>query len=94
MKGTMGMKKKVFRVVGIAALCVVGVAVAYAAIGLALSLIPVNGNAEPGGDVVVYLINNGVHADIVVPTKAERIDSRYSGSTGRPTVFASAGFLV
>lgn len=68
------MIKKVFRVVGIAALCVVGVAVAYAAIGLALSLIPVNGNAEPGGDVVVYLRHNGFHSDIVVPTKTDRID--------------------
>ena len=74
MKGTMGMKKKVLRVVGIAALCVVGVAVAYAAIGMALSLIPVNGNAEPGGDVVVYLRHNGFHSDIVVPTKTDRID--------------------
>lgn len=74
MKGTMGMKKKVLRVVGIAALCVVGVVVAYGVIGMALSLIPDNGNAEPGGDVVVYLINNGVHADIVVPTKTDRID--------------------
>ena len=45
-------------------LCVVGAVVAYAAIGMVLSLIPVNGNAAPGGDVVVHLTDNGVHTDI------------------------------
>ena len=59
---------------GKAVLYIVGVAVAYVAIGMVLSLIPVNGNAVPGGDVVVYLENNGVHTDIVVPTKTVRID--------------------
>lgn len=55
-------------------MCIVGVVFAYAVIGMVLSLIPVNGNVAPGGDVVVYLENNGVHTDIVVPTKTERID--------------------
>ena len=66
--------RKVLRVAGKAALCIVGVVVAYAAIGMVLSLITVNGDAVPGGDVVVYLGNNGVHTDIVVPTRTERID--------------------
>ena len=53
---------------------IVAILVAYALIGMILSLIPVNGNAMPGGDVVVYLERNNVHADIVVPTRTERID--------------------
>ena len=66
--------RKVLRVVGKVALWIVAIPVAYALIGIVLSLIPVGGNAEPGGDVVVYLQNNGVHTDIVVPTRTERID--------------------
>ncbi len=65
---------KSLRVAGIVALCIVGVIVAYALIGMGLSLIPVNCNAAPGGDVVIYLRNTGVHTDIVVPTRTERID--------------------
>lgn len=48
--------------------------VVYAIVGTLLSLVPVNCHPTPGSDVVVYLTNNGVHADIVVPTKTERID--------------------
>ena len=66
--------RKVLRVAGKVSLWIVAIPVAYALIGMILSLIPVGGNAEPGGDVVVYLQNNGVHADIVVPTRTERID--------------------
>lgn len=53
---------------------IVGAVVAYVVIGMALSLISVNGNAVQGGDVIVYLENNGVHTDIVAPVKTERID--------------------
>ena len=50
------------------------VIVAYAIIGTLLSLVPMNGQPSPGGDVVVYLRTNGAHTDIVVPTQTERID--------------------
>jgi len=53
---------------------IVGAVVAYAAIGMVLSLISVNGNAVQGGDVIVYLENNGVHTDIVAPVRTEPID--------------------
>ena len=65
---------KVFRVVGKVALCVVGFLVAYALVGTILSLIPVNRHPEVGEDVIVYLERNNVHADIVVPTRTDRID--------------------
>ena len=55
-------------------LCLVALLVAYMLIGTALALIPVNGNVPSGADVIVYLDNNGVHTDIVVPTRTERID--------------------
>ena len=48
--------RKVLRATGKVALWIVAVLVAYALVGTILSLIPVNGNAVPGGDVVVYLM--------------------------------------
>ena len=50
------------------------VVIAYAIIGTLLSLVPMNGQPPPVGDVVVYLRTNGAHTDIVVPTQTERID--------------------
>ena len=66
--------KKLLRLLGKIVLCLVGLIVAYALIGTILSLIPVNANAVAGSDVIVYLDNNGVHTDIVVPTRTERFD--------------------
>ena len=66
--------KKVVHLVVKGALCIVGLLVAYALIGTILSLIPVNRHAEAGEDVIVYLERNNVHADIVVPTRTDRID--------------------
>ena len=50
------------------------VVLAYAIVGMSLSLVPVNCQPSPGGDVAVYLRTNGAHTDIVVPTVTERID--------------------
>lgn len=66
--------RKVLCVTGKVALWFLAILVAYVAVGTILSLIPVNCNAVPGGDVVIYLQNNGAHTDIVVPTRTERID--------------------
>ena len=66
--------KKVLRIAGKTALCVVGLLVSYALVGMVLSLVPVNCDVVPGDDVVVYLENNGVHTDIIVPTRTGRID--------------------
>lgn len=53
---------------------ILAVLIAYAVIGMLLSLIPVNRHPSPGDDVVVYLERSDVHTDIVVPTRTERID--------------------
>ena len=50
------------------------VIVAYVAIGMLLSIIPVNSQPAVGGDVVVYVRTNGAHTDIVVPTQTDQID--------------------
>ena len=71
---TMTKMRKVLRVTGKVALWFLAILVAYALVGTIMSLIPFNGNAVPGGDVVVYLMRSDVHADIVVPTRTERID--------------------
>jgi uncharacterized protein (TIGR02117 family) len=41
------------------------------------SLIPVNrGWSEPGQGVTIYLANNGVHADLILPARAQGLDWR------------------
>ena len=66
--------KKLIRLSGKIVLIFVGILLAYGLIGTGLSLIPVNGMAASGNDVVIYLDNNGVHTDIVVPTRTARFD--------------------
>ena len=47
----------------------------YLVAALAGSLIPVNrGWTEPDEGVTVYIANNGLHSDIVMPAKAEGLD--------------------
>ncbi|HJR82356.1 MAG TPA: DUF2459 domain-containing protein, partial [Sphingomicrobium sp.] len=57
------------------ALAVAAVPVAYLLAALIGSLVPVNrGWTEPGEGVTIYLANNGIHSDIVMPAKAEGLD--------------------
>jgi uncharacterized protein (TIGR02117 family) len=47
----------------------------YLAAALAGSLIPVNrGWKEPASGIPIYLADNGIHADIIMPVKAEGLD--------------------
>jgi len=47
----------------------------YLAAALAGSLIPVNGGwAEPANGTTIYLADNGIHADIVVPVRTQGLD--------------------
>ena len=55
-------------------LALLGVFVAYAVVGTLLSLVTVNRHPVSGGDVTVYLVDNGIHADIVVPVKEGCVD--------------------
>lgn len=63
-----------WRIARNAFLCLLGLIAAYAIIGTALSLIPINNNAKSDGEIVVYLERSDVHTDIVVPTRTGRID--------------------
>ena len=48
---------------------------AYMAAALAGSFIPVNGDwREPDEGVTVYLADNGIHTDIIMPARAEGLD--------------------
>ena len=56
-------------------LVVAAIPLAYLAAALAGSLIPVNrGWTEPDDGVTVYLANNGLHSDIVMPVRAQGLD--------------------
>lgn len=56
-------------------LILVTVPVAYLAAALLGSLIPANrGWSEPEQGVTVYLANNGIHSDVVMPAKAQGLD--------------------
>ena len=60
--------------IALALLAIPGLYLLAALIG---GLIPVNsGWQEPGEGVTVYLANNGVHADLVLPAQAEGLDWR------------------
>ena len=56
-------------------LAVLAVPLAYLAAALLGSLIPVNRDwSEPEDGITVYLADNGIHADIVMPARAEGLD--------------------
>lgn len=51
--------KKLIRLLGKITLVLVGILLAYGLIGTGLSLIPVNGTAASGNDVVIYIDHEG-----------------------------------
>lgn len=57
------------------ALVIAAVPIAYLLAALIGSLVPVNrGWSEPETGITVYLANNGIHSDIVMPAKAAGLD--------------------
>lgn len=57
------------------ALALAAVPVAYLLAALIGSLVPVNGSwTEPDKGVTVYIANNGLHSDIVMPANAQGLD--------------------
>ena len=65
----------VLRLVGLLLFLAVALPVAYLAAALVLGLIPVNAEFRPAADgVAIFLRTNGVHAELVLPTKAEGVD--------------------
>ena len=51
------------------------IAIAYLAAALIGSLVPVNrGWEEPADGITVYIANNGIHSDIVMPANAQGLD--------------------
>jgi len=68
-------KRKSGRYVRRALLALAAVPVAYLLAALIGSLIPVNRDwAEADRGIIVYLADNGVHADIIMPARAEGLD--------------------
>jgi len=63
------------RICGRLLLAIAAIPASYLLAALLGSLVPVNrGWSEPDEGVTVYLANNGVHADIVMPVRAEGLD--------------------
>ena len=59
------------------AAAIIAIPLAYLLAALLGSLVPVNrGWSEPEEGIAVYIANNGVHADIVMPAVAEGLDWR------------------
>ena len=59
------------------ALALAAIPALYLLAALVGSLVPVNRSwTEPERGVTIYLANNGVHADIIMPAMAERLDWR------------------
>jgi uncharacterized protein (TIGR02117 family) len=63
------------RRLGLAVLAMLAVPIVYLGAALALGLVPVNRDfAESADGIAIYLRTNGVHAEIVVPTRAAGVD--------------------
>src|SRR5260221_11959727 len=61
--------------VGRALALLLGVPAVWLVAALAGSLIPVNrGWTEPAQGITIYIADNGIHADIVMPVKAQGLD--------------------
>jgi uncharacterized protein (TIGR02117 family) len=59
------------------ALALVGIVAGYAIAAVVLGAIPVNGGwKQPESGVRIYVIDNGVHTDLVLPVVAEGVDWR------------------
>jgi len=61
--------KKIVRSIALILLSIIGVLVLYVFSALILSVIPVNKNPITSSNIVIYLLSNGDHTDIVVPVK-------------------------
>ena len=70
-------KSRKNRLVRRLALALAAIPALYLLTALVGSLVPVNRNwAEPDEGVTIYLANNGVHADLILPAKAAGLDWR------------------
>ena len=68
-------KTKTGRLVGRALSVALGLPALYLAAALIGSLVPVNrGWAEPAQGTTVYIADNGIHADIIMPVRADGLD--------------------
>jgi uncharacterized protein (TIGR02117 family) len=66
--------RRFFKWSGIALLSLIGLVALYLLSAFILSRIGVAAEPDGGRDVTVYLMTNGVHADIVMPVRHELID--------------------
>ncbi|MES2629322.1 MAG: TIGR02117 family protein [Bacteroidota bacterium] len=62
------------KIAGISLATLVLIVILYFVVAFILARIPVNGEAETGDDVEVFLLSNGVHTDIVVPVTNQWMD--------------------
>ena len=68
-------KSKVGKWIGRALTAVLAIAAAYLVAALIGSLVAANGGwKEPAQGTTVYIADNGIHADIIMPVKAEGLD--------------------
>lgn len=66
--------KKSVRILGMSIGSLLLFVAVYCLAAIGLSRIPVNKEPNTGKDMVIYILSNGVHVDIVVPVKSEQID--------------------
>jgi uncharacterized protein (TIGR02117 family) len=78
LKGRMvrrGRKSKLGKWVGRLLTLVLAVPAAYLVAALVGSLVPVNRDwTEPGQGTTIYIADNGIHSDIIMPVKAQGLD--------------------
>jgi uncharacterized protein (TIGR02117 family) len=66
--------KKTLKYIGIFIAGFIGFVAIYLLSAFCLAKIAVNKNPQPSSDVTIYILTNGVHTDIVVPSKNDQFD--------------------
>ena len=70
-------KSKGNRIIGRVGVALAAIPAAYLLAALVGSLVPVNRDwREPGDGVTIYVANNGVHADLILPVSAQGLNWR------------------
>ena len=84
--------KRILSIVKIFFLFFIGFVLIYLIVEFSLSRIPVSGESANNKSIVIYIITNGDHTDIVVPVKSSQIDwgkkIKFSNTTSRDTTYS------
>jgi uncharacterized protein (TIGR02117 family) len=88
--------RKILRIFAFALLTVLSAMVFYGLVAVILSAIPVNAKGHPPEGIIIYIITNGVHSDLVLPIgnshKDWRHEVKFEHTAGKDTSYRFVAF--